>query len=198
MSKCTICNTPLRFGKRSGNTIDVERIRTGNMVCYGCHPHTSPIRNKPTKPPIDLTRNRKVRRGELMSLYDIHHLKIKCRRGVRLIKKLQRSKDIKERILKRRALSRKYITSGEVWCYVYGLLDSKGEVNYIGRSYTPRSRCSQHDRSVKSFKIIDKFKDVEQEWIQKYLDDGITLNNKEKPKTCELHNVGDIVEVNRK
>ena len=195
MSKCTICNTPLRFGKRSGNTIDAERIRTGNMVCYGCHPHTPPHRNIP---PLDLTRNKKVRRGELMSSDDIRHLKIKCRRGVRLTKKLQRSKDIKEGIRKRKALSMNYITNGEVWCYVYGLLDSKGKVNYIGRSYTPRSRCSQHSRSVKSFKIIDKFKDVEQEWIKKYLDDGITLNNKEKPKTCELHNVGDIVEMNRR
>ena len=42
MSGCKVCHVPLRVGYRSGNNIDVDRIRTGNMTCYSCLPNPTP------------------------------------------------------------------------------------------------------------------------------------------------------------
>ena len=45
MSGCNLCHVPLRFGNRSGNNIDVDRIRTGNMTCHSCLPYIIPPRS---------------------------------------------------------------------------------------------------------------------------------------------------------
>ena len=102
MSKCTICNTRLQLSSRSEKNIDSDRIRAGIMVCWSCQPNVI----IPHIPPIR-SRSYYVREGLLLSMKDISSLKTKCRRGVRLIKELQRSKDKKEEILKKEALSNK-------------------------------------------------------------------------------------------
>ena len=190
MSGCKVCNVPLRVGYRSGNNIDVGRIRGGHMVCYGCDPHILPIRNiNPYTPIDDLTRREKVLRGLIMSLGEIKSLKRKCRKGIQLLQVLKHRNKVHINSTK---VNR---TSGEIYCYVYGLLNKHKEVRYIGRSFKPRQRCLSH--GVDYIKIIDKFIDVEQKWINKYIDDGIILENKENPQECEIHNVGDIVKISK-
>ena len=138
MSKCTICNTPLRFGKRSGNTIDVERIRTGNMVCYGCHPHIPPIRN----------RSYYVFHGLLLGLVDIRRLKIKCRRQISIGRELQRYKNIEKKSLKKKLRRQAQIDLFPPG--VYGIWRND-ELIYVGESKKIWSRIyNGHFRIGKS------------------------------------------------
>ena len=120
MSKCTICNSPLRFGKRSHNTTNVNRIKTGNMDCYNCHPHI----HTPSHHTL-------VLRGLRMGKTAIRDLKVKCRRQLQLGRKLQWSKDVEKRRLKKsfdRQMRDMIFTPG-----VYGIWRND-ELVYVGES----------------------------------------------------------------
>ena len=85
--------------------------------------------------------------------------------------------------------------------YIYGLLDDNDNIIYIGKSSTPKSRLYYNVNNgypnVKKLKIIDFFSDLEQYYIQKYIDEGFVLNNKHTSPNWEDWNLGDILEVNK-
>jgi len=79
--------------------------------------------------------------------------------------------------------------------YIYGLyLDNK--IIYVGRSFSPYVRQLWHKNKGNKFdycKILDKERDLEQEWILKSLSEGALLLNKVKIPHTEEWNIGDIV-----
>ena len=85
----------------------------------------------------------------------------------------------------------------EIKVYVYGLLDNKGKVYYIGRTTTPKDRLIHHNVPVgvkKRMIILDEYIDKEHYWIQYYTQKGYDLLNKEY-LSSESWNVGDVIEV---
>lgn len=85
--------------------------------------------------------------------------------------------------------------------YVYGLLDVDGNVTYIGKSSTPYMRLAGHITDghceFRKLKIIDIFYDTEYYYIQKYLNEGIKLFNKQIAPHIEIWNINDIVEIRK-
>ena len=86
--------------------------------------------------------------------------------------------------------------------YVYGVLDSKEEIVYVGKTSNPTYRLSQHRRDlnveVTGMKILDIFYDKENYWIHKLLNEGNSLLNTEISSTVELHDIGDIIKIGDK
>ena len=131
MSGCNLCHVPLRFGNRSGNNIDVYRIRTGNMTCYSCLPYIPPPRSSGS------SRFNKVLKGELLGLGKIKRLKIKCRRQIVLGRRLLKSQSGKKRELQKkldRRLKDIFFSSG-----VYGIWRNDRLI-YVGESKSVISR----------------------------------------------------------
>ena len=141
MSGCNLCHVPLRFGNRSGNNIDVYRIRTGNMTCYSCLPYTTPPRSSGS------SRFNKVLKGELLGLGKIKRLKIKCRRQIVLGRRLLKSQSGKKRELQKkldRRLKDIFFSSG-----VYGIWRNDRLI-YVGESKSVISRIFDgHFRNTK-------------------------------------------------
>ena len=137
MSGCKTCHVPLRFGKRSGNNIDVDRIRTGNMTCYSCLPYISP----------PSSRESRVRSGELLGIERIKRLKVKCRRQIILGRRLLIKQDVKKRELQKKLDHRQrdiLFSSG-----VYGIWRNDRLI-YVGESKSIISRMfSGHFRNTK-------------------------------------------------
>lgn len=85
----------------------------------------------------------------------------------------------------------------EVKVYVYGLLDNKGKVYYIGRSTEPKRRLTSHNVPAgvkKRMIILDEYVDKEHYWIQYYASKGYELLNKEY-LSSESWNIGDVIEI---
>lgn len=86
-----------------------------------------------------------------------------------------------------------------VYTYVYGLFTPKGKLFYIGKTSSPKSRFRVHLKESYNFsndvgylKILEKYFDLEESTIHKYLSEGVRLENKEIKKTCEWeHEIGD-------
>ncbi len=81
--------------------------------------------------------------------------------------------------------------------YVYGVLNKEDKIIYVGKSCTPKLRLINHKQYEGYTKavILDIFYDIENYWIEKLLEQGSPLQNKETLQHVEDHSVGDIVEV---
>ena len=86
--------------------------------------------------------------------------------------------------------------------YIYGLLDSKNETFYIGKSSRPKSRFYDHVSHLKRYdikmKILDIFYDKETYWIEKLLAEGHPLQNKEIITTLEQWEIGEIFKISKR
>lgn len=81
--------------------------------------------------------------------------------------------------------------------YIYALLnDSK--IVYIGKSSVPQERLGSHKSHYNNpnlkLKILDFFYDKEIGWLNKFLNEGYDLYNKETLKHTEEWEIGDIIE----
>jgi predicted GIY-YIG superfamily endonuclease len=81
--------------------------------------------------------------------------------------------------------------------YVYGLLDKNDNVIYVGKSSAPKHRLLGHNNYSSKLKILDVFEDREVYWIEKLLQEGHSLANKQWNYHTEEWNIGDIIEINR-
>lgn len=86
--------------------------------------------------------------------------------------------------------------------YVYALINEEGQVNYIGKSSSPKARLYGHlssqSEKVLNMKILDIFHDTESYWISKFLEEGNALFNKEVDIYEEKWEVGDIITVGKR
>lgn len=86
--------------------------------------------------------------------------------------------------------------------YIYGLLDESDQIIYVGKSSIPSYRLSYHKRdkniSVSRMKILDIFYDKENYWINKLIDEGHPLVNREVSSTVENYEIGDFIESTEK
>ena len=80
--------------------------------------------------------------------------------------------------------------------YVYGILNEKDEIIYVGKSSAPRIRLIAHKRDSgwNKMKILDTFLDTEFYWIEKLKNECKLENKFDKPNE-EDWEIGDIVEV---
>jgi len=80
--------------------------------------------------------------------------------------------------------------------YVYGILNEKDEIIYVGKTTTPKRRLADHKRttSYNKLKILDTFFDTEFYWIEK-LKTECKLENKFDRPDEEDWEIGDIVVV---
>jgi hypothetical protein len=100
-----------------------------------------------------------------------------------------------------------YIMSNErntygVKIYIYALIDENEQIIYVGKSNTPKPRLANHkcnlNNSNLKMKILDYFYDVEQYWVDKLIQEGHNLINKEFFIHSEEWEKGDIIDTNRK
>ena len=67
--------------------------------------------------------------------------------------------------------------------YVYALIDENNQIIYVGKSTTPYSRLANHRCNLNNpqlkIRILDYFYDVEQYWVNKLIQEGHNLSNKE-------------------
>ena len=77
-----------------------------------------------------------------------------------------------------------------VYTYIYGELDEDDNIVYVGKSNHPRERHIA--KKVDRFKILDKFIDLEQRWINQLSSSGVKLRNKEVMKYCGDFEVGKV------
>lgn len=86
--------------------------------------------------------------------------------------------------------------------YIYGLINNKNEVFYIGKSTSPRTRLYTHindlNYSYLKMEILDIFYDKEVYWIEKYLKEGHPIKNKEIISTLEQWEIGHTFETTKK
>ena len=82
----------------------------------------------------------------------------------------------------------------KVYTYVYGELDDNDNIVYVGKSNDPIHR-NKTKRGVKRFRILDKFIDIEQQWIYRLSSSGVKLRNREVIKTCGDFKVGETYNV---
>ncbi len=86
--------------------------------------------------------------------------------------------------------------------YIYGLMDDKNNVFYIGKSIVPKSRFYDHSSSLNypylKMEILDVFYDKEAYWIKKYLKEGHPIKNKEVLLTSERWEIGQTFEFFKK
>jgi hypothetical protein len=86
--------------------------------------------------------------------------------------------------------------------YIYALIDENEQVIYVGKSSTPKSRLANHkcnlNNSNLKMKILDYFYDVEQYWVDKLIQEGYNLINKEFFIHSEEWEKGDIINPNHK
>jgi predicted GIY-YIG superfamily endonuclease len=86
--------------------------------------------------------------------------------------------------------------------YIYALLNKDNQIIYVGKSTTPYSRLANHKCNLNNFelkmKILDYFYDVEQYWVNKLIQEGHNLNNKELFIHSEKWEKGDIINSKKK
>lgn len=86
--------------------------------------------------------------------------------------------------------------------YIYGLIDSKSNIFYIGKSSQPKNRFYQHVRQLNRYnikmEILDFFYDKEIYWIEKLLKDGHPIQNKEILSTMEQWEIGETFNITQK
>lgn len=84
--------------------------------------------------------------------------------------------------------------------YIYGILDDTNTIIYIGKSWQPSKRLTQHKSTgYLKCKILDIYYDVEKYWIDKCLDEGLVLENKTPTFIdVEEHEIGDIIDISDK
>lgn len=87
------------------------------------------------------------------------------------------------------------------YTYLYELINEETNVTfYIGKTNNPKNRFSGH-RNYNNFgnikfymKIIHKYYDIEDETINKYINEGVALLNKRKNDyILDEHMIGDII-----
>jgi hypothetical protein len=85
--------------------------------------------------------------------------------------------------------------------YIYGLMENN-TIFYIGKTTTPKIRLTFHknlyNNTSLKMKILDHFVDKELYWIDKLLNEGYNLTNKEHLIHSEDWEIGDIVFTNIK
>ena len=81
--------------------------------------------------------------------------------------------------------------------YIYALMTEDEQVVYVGKSNTPYCRLANHKCNLNNpklkMKILDYFYDVEQYWIDKLIQEGHNLKNKEFFIHSEEWEKGDII-----
>ena len=81
--------------------------------------------------------------------------------------------------------------------YIYALIDENEQIIYVGKSNTPKPRLANHkcnlNNSNLKMKILDYFYDVEQYWVDKLIQEGHNLINKEFFIHSEEWEKGDII-----
>jgi len=81
--------------------------------------------------------------------------------------------------------------------YIYALINEDNQIIYVGKSTTPYSRLANHkcnlNNSELKMKILDYFYDVEQYWVNKLIQEGHNLSNKEFFIHSEEWEKGDII-----
>jgi predicted GIY-YIG superfamily endonuclease len=86
--------------------------------------------------------------------------------------------------------------------YVYGLIDEKNNIFYVGKSSRPKSRFYDHTSHLGKYdikmKILDIFYDVETYWIEKLLSEGHPIKNKEIIVTSEQWEIGEIFKISKR
>jgi hypothetical protein len=86
--------------------------------------------------------------------------------------------------------------------YVYALIDENDQIKYVGKSNTPKSRLANHKCNLNNpklkMKILDYFYDIEQYWVNKLIQEGHDLINKEFFIHNEEWEKGDIIDTNGK
>ena len=86
--------------------------------------------------------------------------------------------------------------------YIYGLYDKDDVLFYVGKSSSPQNRLYHHKSrnaysdTIKYMKILDMFYDKEQDWLNKFLQEGVKLVNKQQVIIQEEVKVGEIITAN--
>jgi len=82
--------------------------------------------------------------------------------------------------------------------YIYGLKNSNDEIFYVGKTHAPKTRLINHRQTIKgidTLEILDIFYDKEKDWINKLLNEGAKLINRETSAVVEDWEIGDIISV---
>lgn len=85
--------------------------------------------------------------------------------------------------------------------YIYGLYRTEGEIFYVGKSITPKSRMVTHVDYYGydiNMVILDVFYDIEYFWIDKLKKQNHPIENKQILRCNESHNINDIITIKRK
>ena len=86
--------------------------------------------------------------------------------------------------------------------YIYGLINKENQIFYIGKSTAPKTRLYTHscdlNYSYLKMEILDIFYDREVYWIEKCLEEGHPIKNKEIISTLKQWEVGHTFEIVKK
>jgi hypothetical protein len=86
--------------------------------------------------------------------------------------------------------------------YIYGLIDDKGNIFYVGKSSQPKNRFYSHVRQLNRYdikmQVLDFFYDKEVYWIEKLLKEGHDVQNKEIISTLEQCEIGEVFEISQR